>query len=163
MRSYWRIYWPSQLVYLGWIYYCNPRLARWLTGVPLPVAIVLVILIAIFVNANVLWVVLPRLWNRDYRGFAIVIADVRGKESPHGPTFKHRCQLVWAIIWRQIAVSMVAAFAALPIFGLLSMAGIRPPALSGQVIAVLFTGPIIMNKIIGTNFSGIQLEVRRDT
>lgn len=118
-------------------------------------------LLGVVVSVNALWLVLPRIWNKPYRGFAIAIV------SPYagGPIRKlaglQRLNLLWAIVWRQWVAGLLAAFASAPLGAIIGMMGLRMPVAVFWLAGVLAIGPIIMKMIIGMQFAGFTLEVRR--
>lgn len=120
-------------------------------------------LLALVFSVNALWLVLPRIWNKPYQGFAIAIVSPFVGEPIRKLTGLQRLHLLWAILWRQWVAGILVFFASMPLGAVVGMIGFNIPMVAYGLLGVLAVGPIIMKMIIGTQFSGFTLEVRRGT
>jgi hypothetical protein len=145
LRAYWRIYWPCQVAQLFSMY------GFALAGLRLD-SLTLVAIEAV-IGAATLFLVLPRLYGRPYRGFAL--------ESAAEIDLPRRGQVWWFLWWRQLVAGVIAGFLAWPANIVLGIMGIQKAQWITVFAGVLIIGPILIKMLVGNPFDGFQIEVRR--
>lgn len=155
LRAYWRIYWPTQVV--GGL-----LLAMISRGAALGTTNLLSLAVQFIVGAVTLFLFLPRLFSRPYRGFSLV-----GVELATGSTTKRlRIQWrfhVWVFLWwRQILAGMIASVLSMPLNMLLSIMGLQVAQWVAVFAGILVVGPILLKMLIGHEFDDFRIEVRRE-
>jgi hypothetical protein len=154
LRAYWRIYWPAQvagmaLTFLFAVVHSGRTAA--LTAIEL----------LVLVGAAALFVLVPRIYSRPYRGFALVVLEP-ALDTPGGKlSAAQRVHVWWFLWWRQLVAGVIATFLAMPTNIVLGIMGLH---ISGWIVGlagVLIIGPILMKMLIGNPFEDFRIEVRR--
>jgi len=116
-------------------------------------------LVQLLLSAVGLFLFLPRITRRPYRGFSIVIATADSETARM--TLPQRVDL-WAFLWwRQILASLLALILSLPLNSILGIMGINVSAWIGIAAAIFGVGPILLKMMIGNPFAGFALLARR--
>jgi hypothetical protein len=147
LRAYWRIYWPTQLFMA--------------LGLALAGGTLFDTLVQILLGAVGLFLFLPRITRRPYRGFSIVVSSNNDSETGARMTWRQRVDL-WAFLWwRQILASFFAIILSLPLTSVLGIMGINVAPWIGLTAGVFAIGPILLKMMIGHPFAGFALLARR--
>jgi len=155
LRAYWRVYWPSQLLGAALLF-----AAEWFLS---SLSWIWLLLIAIFVSAGALYLFVPRICSRPYRGFSIVLVSAAtgaAQTRLRGLAHWH----IWAFLWwRQFFAGLLAAILAIPLNLLLSRFGLQLNQAVANAAGILVIGPLLLKMLIGTQFAGVRLEARKGT
>ena len=158
LRAYWRIYWPTQVGALVLIFV----IAMISPGGTLASSGLVLLALQFIVGAVALFLFLPRLFSRPYRGFSLV-----GVERATGSATKRlrvRWRFhVWVFLWwRQILAGLIATVLSMPLNILLSIMGLQVAQWVAVFGGILVVGPILVKMLIGHEFGEFRIEVRRE-
>ena len=153
LRAYWRIYWPAQAVSAAFLFVFLMISLR-LSG---PLAMLLMAAL----GAATLFLFVPRICSRPYRGFSLTVVEL----ATGGTTQKLRIRWhfqVWIFLWwRQILAGMLAAILSMPLNVFLSLFGLQLAQWIAVFAGVLVIGPILLKMLIGHQFDEFRVEARR--
>jgi len=117
--------------------------------------------LSIALGAATLFLFVPRICSRPYRGFSLVAVEL----ATGGTTQKLRIRWrfhVWVFLWwRQIIAGLLASLLSMPLNVLLSLFGLRLAQWIAVFAGVLVIGPILLKMLIGHQFEDFRLEARR--
>jgi hypothetical protein len=147
LRAYWRVYWPTQLFIA--------------IGVALAGGTLFDTVVQIVLSAVGLFLFVPRIVARPYRGFSIIVSSDGGTETGHRMSWRQRLD-VWAYLWwRQLIASLLAGILSGPLNVLLSIMGFHITQWIVAASGVLVIGPILLKMLIGEPLGGFQLLAKR--
>jgi len=159
LRAFWRFYWPTQVVgsIALFILAKVSRPAR-------PDAAYAVTLLAalIAIPAVALFLFVPRIFSRPYRGFSVVAVALASGETTRKLPARLRLRVWLFLWWRQILASIVAAILTMPLNIFLGIMGLHLSQWVAVFAGVLVVGPILMKMLIGTEFDDFRIEARRE-
>ena len=159
LRAYWRAYWPTQLVGLIFMFgFAMVSPAAPLRGV----GSILLIVFQIVLGAVALFLFVPRICSRPYRGFSLVIVEVMTGATTRRLRGRSRARVSLFLWWRQILAGMFASLLAMPLNALLSIMGLQLAQWVAVLAGVLVIGPILLKMLIGHEFEDFRLEARRE-
>jgi hypothetical protein len=153
LRAYWRLYWPTQLTVAATLLAAAVirfRLAPLASAVVLGAA-----------GTAALFLFVPRLYSRGYRGFSLVILGPDEAEARR-LTLAQRATVWWFLWWRQLVAGVIAGFLAAPTNIVLGIMGLHVGQSVALFAGILIIGPILMKMLIGNPFDTFRIEVRRD-
>jgi hypothetical protein len=159
LRAYWRAYWPTQAVGLILIFglaMISPVPALSGMGALLPIAL------QVALSAVALFLFVPRICFRPYRGFSLVVVEVMTGATTQRLRGRPRVQVSLFLWWRQILAGMFASVLAMPLNALLSLMGLQLARWVAILAGVLVIGPILLKMLIGHEFEGFRIEARRE-
>jgi hypothetical protein len=158
LRAWWRVYWPTQLlsgavlvVFRAWLFtYINAmRAANPLqASVPERYASVGIFLLNFFTVAICVWLFLPRVIDRPYRGFFLVTCAAPDESGPRF-TMRQRNEAWFFVWWRQLAGGLITLLLAAPLNMILGTMRINASTWVGAAAGLFAIGPIVM-KLLGT-------------
>jgi len=158
LRAFWRLYWPMQVVGALVAF----ALAMISPGSSSDVALLMLVL-QIALTGGLMFLFVPRICGRPYRGFALVVVDVATGATTRKFSFRRRGRATLFLWWRQILASMFASLLAMPLNAVLSMiAGPQVTRWIAVFAAVLVVGPILLKMLIGYQFDDFRIEARRE-
>jgi hypothetical protein len=158
LRAFWRLYWPSQLL-LGIILLALEAIG--LGGGAGSFAALQSLLLQVVLNAVVLFLFVPRICSRPYRGFALTIVDVASGEASRKLRAGQRLHISLFLWWRQILAGLFAGLLAMPLNALLAIMGLEVSQAVASLAGILIIGPILLKMLIGHEFDGFRVEARR--
>lgn len=159
LRAYWRIYWPTQVVGLLFTFgvaVVSPGAALRENG-----GLVLVLL-QIALAAATLFLFVPRICSRPYRGFSLVVVEVASGAPTRKLRGRSRVRVSLFLWWRQILAGMFAMLLAMPLNVLLSIMGLQLAQWVAVLAGVLVIGPILLKMLIGHEFEDFRIEAQRE-
>lgn len=154
LRAYWRIYWPTQLLGLIFLF----ALAMFSpVGAESPLQIVLMIPFA----GIALYLFVPRTFSRPYRGFSLVVVDSITGITGQKLTMRWRLNVCFFLWWRQFVAGLFASLLAGPLNIVLSIMGWHVERWVADLGGILIIGPILLKMLIGNEFGEFRIEARR--
>jgi hypothetical protein len=91
LRAYWRIYWPAQVAAMAFAFvFAMVHSGR--TGAATALAL------QALIGATALFVLVPRIYSRPYRGFALVVL-APAADTPGGKLSAAQRARVWWFLW----------------------------------------------------------------
>ena len=154
LRAYWRIYWPTQLMGLLFLF----ALASFS---PLGMESLLQVVLMIPFGAIALYLFVPRVFSRPYRGFSLVVIDsVAGAAAPK-LTARWRLNVCFFLWWRQFLAGMFASVLAGPLNMLLNIMNLRLERWIANLAGILVIGPILFKMLIGNEFGELDRKSTR--
>lgn len=121
------------------------------------------VLLAVQIAFNAVWLFLflPRICGRAYRGFLLIVVEIATGGTTTKLTPRRRAQATIFLWWRQILAGMFAALLAGPLNMLLGTMGIQVGQWIAVFAGVLIIGPILLKMLIGNSFDDFRIEARR--
>jgi len=120
LRAYWRVYWPTQVVGLIFMFgiamVSSPAAPRGMGGV-------LLILLQIALSVVALYLFVPRICSRPYRGFSLVVVEIATGASTQKLRGRPRARVAIFLWWRQILAGMAASLLTVPLNALIDHDG----------------------------------------
>jgi len=158
LRAFWRLYWPMQIVGLLFAF----ALAM-ISPVSGGAAVLLTLVLQLALTGASMFLFMPRICGRPYRGFALVVVDVATGATTRKFSFRRRGQATFFLWWRQILAGMFASLLAMPLNAVLILiVGPRFTQWVAVFAAVLVVGPILLKMLIGHQFDDFRIEARRE-
>jgi len=157
LRAFWRIYWPMQLA-AGLFSFL---LSMVFAGEQSPELKLFILPFQIALTGALVFLFVPRICRRPYRGFQLVVVDVATGSPANRLTLKRRAQAAIFLWWRQILASLFASLLAMPLNTMLSLMGVQISQWIAVFAGVLIVGPILLKMLIGHDFEDFRLEARR--
>lgn len=158
LRAYWRIYWPTQAVglifVLGFAVIVQAGALSGTGGLPS-------LLLQIAISAVALFLFVPRICFRPYRGFSLVAVEIATGAATEKLRGRARLEVTVFLWWRQILAGMFASLLAMPLNALLAIMGLRLAQWVAVFAGVLVVGPILLKMLIGHEFEDFRIEARR--
>ena len=153
LRAYWRVYWPTQVAGAIFIYVLRMILLR-MPGV-------LAVSVSIAFGAVALYLFIPRICSRSYRGFSLVVVEAANGGATHRLRARWRFQVFVFLWWRQILAGLLATVLSMPLNALLAIIGLQLAQWIAVFAGVLVIGPILLKMLIGYQFGCFRIEARR--
>lgn len=150
LRAYWRIYWPTQVAAAALLFLAGVLRLR---VDPLGMTALQAV-----IGAVALYLLVPRVYSRPYRGFSLVIVDPLGGRQAHRLDARQRGVVWWFLWWRQLVAGLIAGFLAWPTNIVLSLMGVHLAGWIAAIGGVLVIGPILMKMLIGNPFDTFRIE-----
>jgi hypothetical protein len=108
-----------------------------------------------------LYLFVPRIFSRPYRGFSLVVIDsIAGTAAPK-LTARWRLNVCFFLWWRQFLAGLFASVLAGPLNILLSIMGLHLERWVADLAGILVIGPILLKMLIGNEFGEFRIEARR--
>jgi hypothetical protein len=159
LRAYWRTYWPTQVV--GLIFTFGLAMVSSVAALSGMGGVVLVLL-QIALGAVALFLFVPRICSRPYRGFSLVVVEVASGATTRRLRGRARVRVSLFLWWRQILAGMFAMLLAMPLNALLSIMGLQLAQWVAVLAGILVIGPILLKMLIGHEFEDFRIEARRE-
>ncbi len=160
LRVFWRVYWPTQVVdgvlILLIAVVATLVLPRGSVVPPVPF-----FLVQVAINAAVLYLFVPRICSRPFRGFSLVIVGLASGAITTRLRSAPRRQVWLFLWWRQILAGLLAGLMAMPLNAVLGIMGVQCSPWIAILGGVLVVGPILLKMLIGQQFEEFRLEARR--
>jgi hypothetical protein len=158
LRAYWRAYWPTQVVglmfALGFSMIVQATALRGMRG--------LLIVLQIALGAVNLFLFVPRICSRPYRGFSLVVVEATTGATTEKLRGRLRARVALFLWWRQIVAGILASLLAMPLNILLAIIGLQLAQWVAVLAGVLVIGPILLKMLIGHEFEDFRIEARRE-
>jgi hypothetical protein len=170
LRAYWRVYWPAQLIGIAVLFIAGRALLAYVNyrreidplSRPLPVPFSFCLFLCeIVILAAALFLLVPRLVSRPYRGFALVVVAAPSGEASERLRLEQRGRVWFFLWWRQLAASLLAGLLAAPLNVLLALMGLSISTQVGAVAGLLIIGPVLVKMLVGNPFPDFSIEARR--
>jgi hypothetical protein len=155
LRAFWRMYWPSQLTAIVLTYVCVSLLPLFAPAGFGMLAFQVVL------GALTLYLFVPRICSRGYRGFELVVVETSTGETTRHLWGRAHLQAAVFLWWRQVVASLFAALLAMPLNILLGVLGLHVVQWVPVLAGVLVVGPILLKMLIGNEFGTFRIEARR--
>ena len=160
LRAYWRIYWPSQLVFLIPAVFFTLAAAT----VPLPPVQISpwMVLAAPPAAALVtLFLFVPPLCSRPDRGFELVLITGDPAAPPARLRGSRRLQTTLFLWWRQTVAGYFVGLLSVPVGFAFGVMGFTIPQPVYTLVGLLVVGPLLLKMLIGHPFGTFRIEARR--
>lgn len=154
LRAYWRVYWPAQAVAAAFMFV--------FMMISLRMSVPLGLVLSVVLGAATLFLFVPRICSRPYRGFSLVVVELATGENTQRLRIRWRSQVWWFLWWRQVVAGLLASLLSMPLNVLLSLFGIQLAQWIAVFAGVLVIGPILLKMLIGHQFEGFRIEARRE-
>jgi hypothetical protein len=159
LRVYWRVYWPGQVAAVLASFFFA---IIWLGATHHAASGLLITVLQIPLAAATLFLFVPRICSRPYRGFCLVVIDLESGGTSQKLRGGRR-KRVWLFLWwRQFVAAWFASMLALPLNAMLIMMGLQLQQLILAFAGVLVVGPILLKMLIGNQFDDFRIEARRE-
>ena len=133
----------------------------WLGATHRVVSGVLLTVLQIPLGAATLFLFVPRICSRPYRGFSIVVVDVESGETSQKLHGRLRGRVWLFLLWRQLVAGFFTGILALPLNAMLILMGLQLQQWILVFAGVLVVGPILLKMLIGNQFDDFRIEARR--
>jgi hypothetical protein len=157
LRAYWRVYWAMRVLLFVIV------LVVAIVGVPGPLGAspLLSTRLQIVFGAAMLFLFVPRICSRPYRGFSLTVVEIATGATTRKMRLPWRTRVWLFLWWRQVLAGVLASLLAMPLNALLTMMGLQVATGVAVVAGVLVIGPILLKMLIGHQFDDFRIEARR--
>ncbi len=154
LRAYWRVYWPAQAVAAAFMFV--------FMMISLRMSGLLALVLSVVLGAATLFLFVPRICSRPYRGFSLVVVELATGGNTQRLRIRGRSQVWWFLWWRQVVAGLLASLLSMLLNMLLSLFGIQLAQWIAVFAGVLVIGPILLKMLIGHQFEGFRIEAWRE-
>ncbi len=112
-------------------------------------------------SAVTMFLFVPRICSRPYRGFSLVLVEISTGEATNDLDGAPRLRIAFFLWWRQVLAGMFASLLAMPLNAVLLLMGLKVTQWVVALAGVLVIGPILLKMLIGNDFEGFRVEARR--
>jgi hypothetical protein len=158
LRAFWRIYWPTQV--LGLVAFFAFAMVYQPTELD-TASNLLAIALQVAIVAVGLFLFVPRICSRPYRGFSLLVVELASGGTTRRLRPERRGRVCLFLWWRQILAGMISTLLAMPLNMVLSIMGLHLAQWVSTFAGVLVVGPILLKMLIGYQFDDFRLEARR--
>jgi len=112
-------------------------------------------------GAVLLFLFVPRICSRPYRGFSLMVVDIATGQAGRKLRVRQRARVWLFLWWRQILAGLLASLLAMPLNALLAIIGLQLAQWVATFGGILVIGPILLKMLIGNRFDDFCVEARR--